>query len=149
MNGDAHLLPRYRRVDPSAVPRLGREQAEIERLRKALSKQSKAKRRLQRAYEKLRDEKRELHEVLAIAEQLQDEVEELAAKVATYEAGSLAQAAADNRRSKQALSVRYGRIHGALRALLADSAAAADAEQALRDVESRAWVQARLPRIRR
>lgn len=116
--------------------------AEIKRLTKILRKQGAEKRRLAEAYAKLKDEKRSVHEILAMAETLQDEIDRLEAMVTQFTSGGrfkmLEQAARDAKGSRAALSVRYGHLHAALRAVAPD-------HPALRDVDDRDWMRDNLP----
>lgn len=114
---------------------------EVKRLTKIVREQGKEVRRLGSAYRKLKDEKRVTHEMIAMAEQLQDEIERLEDSIDFYESDRVTQALESAKRSREALSVRYGVIHGALRALLADASAREQAEEALRNVEDRRWVK--------
>lgn len=120
---------------------------EIARLTKIVREQAKEKRRLTSAYSKLKDEKRSTHEMIAMCEQLQEEIEALEDSVAFYESDRITQSLRDAKRSKQALSVRHGILHGALRTLLADPSAREQAAEALAKVEDGKAIRALLPSL--
>lgn len=120
---------------------------EIARLTKVIREQSKEKRRLAAAYAKLKDEKRSTHEMVSMCEQLQEEIEALEDSVAFYESDRITQSLHNEKRSKAALSIRYGVLHRALRTLIADPAAREQAEEALRQVDDGKWIRSQLSAI--
>lgn len=111
--------------------------AEVTRLTQIVRKQGKETRRLAGAYKKLKDENRPTHEMLAMAEQLQEEIEALEDSIDFYESDRITQALTSAKKSREKLSIRYGLIHRALTALLADPSARAQAEEALRIVAAK------------
>lgn len=117
---------------------------EIARLTKALQKQGAERRRLGEAFAKLKGERRTIHELQSLIDQQADTIDAMAEAIAKLEAGPLNQAVLNAKRSRHALSLRYGHLHRTLRGVLEGDLDDNAIVFALADVESRDWIGAQL-----
>lgn len=123
---------------------LAEARVEVKRLTKIVRQQGNEIRRLNRAWRRLRDERRPVHELHAMLDQMAEAVEDLERVNAHLQDAPLSQSVRDAKRSRLALQVRYGHLCRALIALIEDPATVDDARQALLDVADGRWIRERM-----